>query len=243
MTDPGFPSRRRLPKASDVLADLLRRRILSEGLEPGTRLPSEAQLIEQEQFSRSTVREALRILEIEQLVAIRRGPGGGVTVHHPDPTNTVRAVATFLTLSETSLRDLFDFRAATEPAAAALAARNATEAQRTELLLLADDASDEAEIGFHWALAEATNNGLFRVLLGSVSEVIRRHTADEDLDAHDREGASAAHRRMARAIATGDEDRASKAASLHIEEFKRRMGELGRLDQPIIPRSHWRAGA
>lgn len=233
-------SPRRLPKASDLLADTLRRRILSDGLEPGERLPSEAELIEGERFSRSTVREALRILEIEQLISIRRGPGGGITVSSPDPTTPGRALATFLTLSKSTVRDLFEFRLSVEPKAGALAARNATDAQRTELLLLADEATNEAEIGFHWALAQATNNAMFQAVLGSVAQIIREHAPAEDLESADREHAAEAHRRIARSIAKGDEAASSLATVRHLEAFLQRMTEIGRLDEPIIPRSQWR---
>ena len=57
--------RPRVPKASTVLANELRRRVLLERLPVGAELPNETQMIESSGFSRATVREALRLLESE----------------------------------------------------------------------------------------------------------------------------------------------------------------------------------
>ena len=61
-----------VPKASDVLARELRERILSGELVEGTALPAERELVKQTQMSRATVREALRILEVQNLVRVLR---------------------------------------------------------------------------------------------------------------------------------------------------------------------------
>ena len=80
----------------------------------GTELPVEAELIRQEGVSRSTVREALRILEHEGLVTTRRG-GGGAFVTTPDARQTARSLAALLSVSQAHLRDLFEFRRLVEP--------------------------------------------------------------------------------------------------------------------------------
>ena len=66
-----------VPKASDVLANDLRERILSGEFPEGTSLPPERDMVVQTQMSRTTVREALRILEVQGLVRIRTGRSGG----------------------------------------------------------------------------------------------------------------------------------------------------------------------
>ena len=68
-----------VPKASDVLARELRERILSGELVEGTALPAERELVKQTQMSRATVREALRILEVQNLVRVRAGRAGGAS--------------------------------------------------------------------------------------------------------------------------------------------------------------------
>lgn len=66
----------RLPKISEQLADRLRATILGRGMRPGDRLSSEAELISHYGVARGTVREALRLLESEGIIEIRRGAAG-----------------------------------------------------------------------------------------------------------------------------------------------------------------------
>src|ERR1700730_12439406 len=72
-----------VPKASDVLADDLRERILRGDFPEGTALPPERELVNQTRMSRTTVREALRILEVQGLVRIKTGRAGGAYVSRP----------------------------------------------------------------------------------------------------------------------------------------------------------------
>ena len=67
-----------VPKSSDVLADDLRERILRGDFPEGTALPTERELVSQTRMSRATVREALRILEVQGLVRIKTGRAGGI---------------------------------------------------------------------------------------------------------------------------------------------------------------------
>src|SRR5437016_13196913 len=73
----------RVPKASDVLADDLRERILRGDFPEGKALPPERELVSQTRMSRTTVREALRILEVQGLVRVKIGRAGGAYVYRP----------------------------------------------------------------------------------------------------------------------------------------------------------------
>ena len=68
-----------------MLADALRARILTRELLPGQRLPIEPDLADEYDVSRSTVREALRVLESQGLIATTRGVSGGSFVAYPSP--------------------------------------------------------------------------------------------------------------------------------------------------------------
>src|SRR6201998_1992076 len=83
-----------VPKAADVLARELRERILSGELAEGVALPAERELVKQTQMSRATVREALRILEVQNLVRVRAGRAGGAFVQRP----TTKSMASSVTL-------------------------------------------------------------------------------------------------------------------------------------------------
>jgi GntR family transcriptional repressor for pyruvate dehydrogenase complex len=232
--------RPRLPKASNVLANELRRRVLLERLPVGAELPNEAQMIASSGFSRATVREALRLLESDGLVTIKRGPRGGVTVAHPDTGHVTRSLALMLALSDAPVRDLFAYRMTLEPAAAAMAAASATDDQRAALLDIArpDPGREVAHnVDFHLLLAEATNNEFFRVSLNAVHEITEWHSTDEGLAGSDLQAAVTAHRRIAEHISVGNASGAERAMRKHISVFESIMDDHGRLDTPIIHRS------
>lgn len=105
-------------KAADVLADRLRRRIVHGELADGHSLPPESQLAEEMGVGRPALREALRILESEQLVSVERGSHGGARVRAPSVSAATRALGISLQLNGTSLEDLYETRALIEPAAA-----------------------------------------------------------------------------------------------------------------------------
>src|SRR5260370_18182876 len=73
----------RVPKSSGVLADDLRERILRGDFPEGTALPPERELVNQTRMSRATIREALRILEVQGLVRVKTGRAGGAYVSRP----------------------------------------------------------------------------------------------------------------------------------------------------------------
>jgi DNA-binding FadR family transcriptional regulator len=224
------------------VADELRAQIIGNDLAPGTRLPSEAQLIEQFGLSRATVREALRLLEAEGLIVVKRGPRGGLTVSRPNPSHISRSIATLVALTDLPLKQLFVLREVIEPPAAEAAARNATPEQRKRLLEAAASHNSDVEerVDFHLLIAEFSGNGLFYMILSAFHDVLTWHVEGEPLTSDDVAQTETAHMRIARAIADGDAVRAEATMRQHLEHFQRRMAEAGRLEAPIIPRSAWR---
>ncbi len=234
----------RLPKASDVLADRLRGQILGNGMRPGEPLRSEATLIAETGFSRGTVREALRLLESDGLIEIRRGPHGGIRVTEPDLSQVTRSIALLLTLAGTTMRAFSEFRQLVEPAAAAAAARTASEEQRGWLLALAGAGSSrngswEPSVEFHEALGVCSNNEIIRVVIAAFGQELTWHVPGEQLSTRDLEETRRAHRSIAQAVAAGDADRASKAMTRHLQQFERVLAAKGRLDQPVLPPERW----
>ncbi|WP_343232204.1 GntR family transcriptional regulator [Mycolicibacterium sp. CBMA 361] len=74
----------KIPKASELVAANLRRRIITGDLKPGELLPNEATLMVEFGVSRPTLREAFRILESEAIITVLRGAHGGGRVLEPD---------------------------------------------------------------------------------------------------------------------------------------------------------------
>lgn len=233
----------RLQKASDILADRIRAEILGNNLQPGDALASEAELIEAHGFSRGTVREALRLLEAEGLIVIKRGPKGGIRVRHPDITQVSHSLALHFAMSKTTLGEFFTFRRLVEPAAAAEAARSATPEQRASLIEIAEQVRGLPPLArapeFHGALGVCSNNGVYRAILAALHRVIEWHSLSERLSDEDIEGTTRAHLAIARAIEKGDDKGAARLMNRHLESFEAVLAEQGRLDQPIIPPRHW----
>ncbi len=186
----------RIRKAYEQVADQLMAMITTGELGPGDRLPSEAELARDFGVSRTTVREALRILATRHLIQTRKGMGGGHFVVHPNVDGiTEFLVANYglLTASNTvTLENLLEAREMIEGPAAALAARNRDDADlrllhRTAPADLAAMPAAEALAccrDFHIALLAATKNQLLVVAAAPIftvlqaSSVRRSPTAD-----------------------------------------------------------------
>src|SRR5712671_5350535 len=116
-----------VPKASDVLADDLRERILRGDFPEGTALPTERGLVTQTRMSRTTVREALRILEVQGLVRIKTGRSGGAFVQRPGGESVASSVNLLIRGRQVRMAALLETREAIEPACAQLAAKYRTD--------------------------------------------------------------------------------------------------------------------
>lgn len=116
----------RAPKMAEVVATRLRRRIVRGELKAGDFLPSEAVLVAQMGISRPVLREALRILEAEALLRIRRGAKGGAEVRAPQVDVVARYLGLLLQSRGVTVGDVFRARIAFEPLAARLLATRAS---------------------------------------------------------------------------------------------------------------------
>lgn len=211
-------------------------------------MPSEADLVTQSRLSRASVRETLRVLEAEGLIEITRGRGGGARVREVDPWPAIRLLALTMVRLGAPLRDLFALRATFEPAVAALAAKAATPEQREALLVAARhdrigkmnlQEATESMGNFHVLVGEATGNKLVRTVDTVLDEVTRLHTRTETLTAADIRQTVRAHARIAAAIAAGDAEEASAVMTSHLRTYERRMAQMGRLDEPVMPHAQW----
>ncbi|WP_019873034.1 FadR/GntR family transcriptional regulator [Sporichthya polymorpha] len=135
----------RAPKTAELIALALRREIVRGDLKRGETLPPELQLMGQFGVSRPTLREAFRILETEGLIVVRRGSRGGAEVTCPDVSVAARYVGILLQMQGTTIQDVYQARMITEPAAAAMAARNRTRDDLKELHACVDKLADLVE--------------------------------------------------------------------------------------------------
>jgi DNA-binding FadR family transcriptional regulator len=170
-------------KAHELVADLLRQRIVRGELVEGERLPPEEELTEQFGIARTTLREALRVLESQGLISIKRGRGGGPVVTHPSLEPVAMALAVSLQLQATTVSDLDAARRMIEPQVAGQLAR-AHDADDLDALEAAiDEASDAAErndkLGFgvaaanvHATLVERSGNRTLATLSALLQNMV-----------------------------------------------------------------------
>jgi GntR family transcriptional repressor for pyruvate dehydrogenase complex len=97
-------------KASQAIAADFRQLIATGELKPGDPLPVESELVDQLGSSKGVVREALRILETEGLVEVRRGLGGGPRVRHPSIFEASQGVGVYLRIGDVPVLDVWTAR-------------------------------------------------------------------------------------------------------------------------------------
>ena len=118
--------------AYELVVEQLRKAIFLGRFVPGEKLPSERDLASQMLVSRTTVREAIRVLEGEGLVSVKRGATGGLTVLPQDRLSSSEIEA-YIRAQLGILDNLFDYRVANECAAASFAAMRRTQAHLDRL--------------------------------------------------------------------------------------------------------------
>ena len=157
----------------------IERRIVAGDLKVGDQLPAERELADQFAVSRTAVREAIKALREKGLVEIRLGRGTFVT---RGATGAVRHSLGLLLKNENGFVNLAEVREILEPEIAALAATRVTEeniAAMAEAVAIMETALNnvdvfvEADLDFHLALAEATQNPIIPTLMDSIIDLLR----------------------------------------------------------------------
>jgi GntR family transcriptional regulator, transcriptional repressor for pyruvate dehydrogenase complex len=218
-----------VPKASDVLASQLRERILNGELAEGVSLPAERDLVKQTQMSRATVREALRILEVQNLVRVKTGRAGGAFVQRPTTKSMASSVSMLIRGRRIKLVDLMETREALEPFCAELAARNRTDEDLTELdranEAIADLEADleeflQTNLDWHVGVAVASHNELVIGLMTALSQAIYSGTKNAAfVDNEIRMVTSRAHRAITSAIRDRDAVAAGRRMRRHVHSY------------------------
>jgi GntR family transcriptional regulator, transcriptional repressor for pyruvate dehydrogenase complex len=230
----------RIHKTSELVAMQIVEDIVREGRQPGDRLPLEAAMVAEYRVSRASLREALRLLEVQGLITLRPGRGGGPTVGVVDPEHLARTATLFLHLAGTTYDELLVAHVGLEAEASRLAAGNPDRAAVTALLApSAEPVDPDGPVDdlhrFHAVVLEATGNRVFRLQAAAVTHIVRTHM-EADLEPAPRHDTIVAeHRRVAQAILAGDAARAADLTARHLgaqlDVYRERWAR--RLRQPI----------
>jgi GntR family transcriptional repressor for pyruvate dehydrogenase complex len=210
-------------------------------LKPGDKLLSERDLAERLQVSRPSVREAIRSLELMGFVEIRRG--GGTFVRDTNADEIIRPLAMFLAVERSSLLEMFEVRRVFETATARMAAERASheelsrleaalEAMRERLNDRDSEKGEEADVEFHYVVAEATHNALlirlFRTLSAEFSRAVSVARRQLYVDQDNPKKLIAQHHRIYTAIKAQNSESATRAMREHLNyaerELRKRIG-------------------
>lgn len=227
----------RIPKTAELVAGRIRKAIITGKLKAGDNLPSEAQLMASFEVSRPTLREAIRILESEELLSISRGARRGALILQPSAYLISRAAGIALQARGATIGDVYQARTLVEPQAARLAAQlnpraaeAALQAQVQIELALADRREvaqlQHATSDFHRILLENSGNITLTMIAYALDDLVNRHQAlvyrrkpVEDTEtrwAQMRYGIRS-HERLATLIGQGDSAAAESHWARHME--------------------------
>lgn len=228
------------PVASGLVDDsisAISQLIRENGLMPGDRLPSEASLAKDLQVSRTVVREAFRSLAAMRIIELSGGKRAAVA--QIDHGAVSLMIEHGIYSDQINIQQIYDVRRTLECRIADLAAIRRSDDEAARIVAIADamraSAEDpgalmEHDIAFHLALARASRNPVYALLIAAFQGVIR-HTWPMGWKSRttqaSRELMLRTHAEIAGAVAAGDPGRAGAAMTLHFDESVRALLAAG----------------
>jgi DNA-binding FadR family transcriptional regulator len=219
-----FP--RRPPKRSELIAQDIVRSIREAGLKPGDALPAEAVMLDQYGVGRASLREALRILEVQGLIGIRQGRGGGPIVAVARPADFGRMATLHLQASGARVSELVDARVILEPVLARLAAEGQNAERLADLRRIIQqplDGEEDAYLrsahGFHVAIANVSGNRVLDLMTVALHDIFVERVHGALYPTQARLRVHREHLAIANAIFAGDGRRAERLMHRHMVEF------------------------
>ena len=224
---PAFEAVRRVRRYEQV-AEQIRKLIASGAFKPGDKLPSERELVARIGVGRSSIRDAVRTLEVMGILEPRQGHGTVVRDFSADAL--IIPLASVLSRKREHVSELLEVRRMIEPALAARAARRGTPeeiARLTDILQRQEERLRRGEHGieedreFHYSIALAAHNTVVLRVLDVLMDLLRESRA-QSLQVPGRpEQSFAGHRRILRAIQRRDAKAAEAAVRRHLAEIER----------------------
>lgn len=180
-------------KRSDLVADQIKEAIISKKLPPGERLSDEKDFLKTYRVSKGTMREALKSLEVQGLVNIKTGPGGGASVARVSAEKTNELLWNYFFSRNVSLEDIYAVRKLVEPELAASVAEHLDE---EDLQLLEqsvghcslhgfednDRAQRIQELDFHLVMADVCPNPVLAFFTKFILSLLARIIIHEELN-------------------------------------------------------------
>jgi DNA-binding FadR family transcriptional regulator len=218
--DGADPESHRSRKTSERVALAIVDDIVADGLHTGDRLLLEAAMTERYGVSRASLREALRLLEVQGLIRIKPGPGGGPVVGSVEPANLARIAALYFHLGAVKYGELLEAQAQFEPVCARLAARHVDRRRVMKPFFDAtmpstDPRYRESTVDLHQAIYTLAANPAVVLLTQAVTYIVTHHVVTTMDPVELRPAIIREHGELARVIAAGQVDKAGRLMAEH----------------------------
>jgi GntR family transcriptional repressor for pyruvate dehydrogenase complex len=213
---------RRSRKTSERVALDIVHDIVAQGVRVGDRLPLEAEMVEQYQVSRASLREALRLLEVQGLIHLKPGPGGGPVVGSVEAANLARTATLYFHLGASTYGQLMETQVLFEPIAAQLAAQHPDRRSAMKPFISPGPPATESDYrhqttDFHEAVYKLAANPVLVLLTSAVTHIVSDHVIATMDPVSLRESILAEHVAIAHAIAAGQAEKARRLMAAHFQ--------------------------
>lgn len=214
-------------KTYELVAERLIQQIGAGQLKPGDVLPTERELVQAYRVGRSSVREALRMLESQGLIAAN-GNGTFSVAELRNPLNSTLDL--LVTLDAASYAELFEVRRFVEGESAALAAQRRTKPQLRRMEseieamvhgLASEEQFIQADLRFHLTVAESTRNRVLVYLMHAIRDLLQRSLSSAYHIPGSPERAIEMHRVIVESIAAKDPEEARQRMQEHVTRVER----------------------
>lgn len=211
---------------SERLVVAFEHQILSGRLPPGTRLPTESELCDQLNVSRSVIRDAMRALVARGLVTVRQGRGMSIAM--PSDRAFSQALLVLLTRSGLTMGDVVEARATIETRLIGLAATSGTDAEWAQLEKTLDefgravaegkdDVANEQHAAFHSGIMAAIHQPALDLMLRPLTEIILVSSTASLVRSMPEDWEVEIHHPILEALKAGDAEAAEQAMTKHFE--------------------------
>jgi GntR family transcriptional regulator, transcriptional repressor for pyruvate dehydrogenase complex len=220
----------RPPKAAMLVAQRIVREIVRGNFQAGDLLPPERIMLEVYQTGRGTLREALRLLEFQGVIALKPGPRGGPVVLNPDSSHLASTIVLLMQLKQAPFRTIVEVRMALEPMISRLAAERISDeslaALRDTIDQMRKQIDDQEQFldanqRFHDIIAWSSGNLLFGYVVDSVLGIMDGTVLGIDYPAPRRAAILTAHEEIYTALCDRDPAASEERMREHIKAYVR----------------------
>jgi len=215
-----------MSKRAQLIAEEIQREVADGGWQVGLLIGSETDLTEKFGVSRATLREAVRILESQQVARMRSGPNGGLVVTSPDPSVVAASVARHFGSQEVSAGEILEARVLIELRCLDLISERMderrVEALRNQIRSFRDHPDAGTALEFHLLLGELSGNRALALFAATLAQ-LGSHRWSENSDGEEPDEVASevgqvadVHQRIVDALVDGDLGLARARARAHL---------------------------